>query len=346
LTLPLAGGVDEQCLLEVLRDADVIDNQAAFFVAINPIDPRNSLHQGMPVHGFIDVHGVQAGGVKTGQEHIPHDQQFQVIGGVLQPVADMLAPFFVSNMLLPVQRVTGRTGHDDLDRAFVVIRAIPVRAKFDDLIMQRHADASAHADDHALAFRGRGALFEVVDDIRGNLLQAVLTAHNGFFASPACEAFLPVGELFIFSDLFNPLIEDFLVLFRELDFRQAAFVIDRHGSAIFDCLLDVVHVHVIPKDRLGVSVSQFDGRTSKANERGVRQGVAHVAGKAVNEVILAAVGFIRDHHHIASVRQGRVDPAVLLREEFLNGGEDDSPRSNREQASQVLAAAGLHRGLA
>jgi len=186
----------------------------------------------------------------------------------------------------------------------------------------------------------------VVDDIRGNLLQAVLTAHNGFFASPACEAFLPVGELFIFSDLFNPLIEDFLVLFRELDFRQAAFVIDRHGSAIFDCLLDVVHVHVIPKDRLGVSVSQFDGRTSKANERGVRQGVAHVAGKAVNEVILAAVGFIRDHHHIASVRQGRVDPAVLLREEFLNGGEDDSPRSNREQASQVLAAAGLHRGLA
>jgi hypothetical protein len=90
----------------------------------------------------------------------------------------------------------------------------------------------------------------------------------------------------------------------------------------------------------------------------VRQRVAHVPGVAVDDVVLAAVRFVGDHDDVAALRERRVPAclalpdrqaggrqvAPLLREELVDGREDQAAGCHREQLAQVRAAR-LHRRL-
>ena len=92
---------------------------------------------------------------------------------------------------------------------------------------------------------------------------------------------------------------------------------------------------------------RFDRRAGEADERGIRQGVAHVAGEAVDEVVLAAVRLVGDHDDVAPVGEQRV-PVVAPRsgQELLDGGEDHAARRDRAAAPAGRPALGLHRLLA
>ena len=72
----------------------------------------------------------------------------------------------------------------------------------------------------------------------------------------------------------------------QLGFVQAqlgdpAFVVDRDRGLVDHRLLDVVDRDVLAKDGPRVGVVLFDLRAGESNERGIRQGVAHIAGEAV-----------------------------------------------------------------
>ncbi|MPM20262.1 hypothetical protein SDC9_66691 [bioreactor metagenome] len=108
----------------------------------------------MAIHGLVDIHGIQAGRIKPGEKHVAYDQQLERIFGIFQTIANGFTPLFIADMLLPIKRITGRTGHYDLDYAFVIVRGIPLGTQFDDLIVKSHADASAHTHNHAFAIRG------------------------------------------------------------------------------------------------------------------------------------------------------------------------------------------------
>ena len=84
----------------------------------------------------------------------------------------------------------------------------------------------------------------------------------------------------------------------------------------------------------------------KPDEGGVGQRVAHVAGEAVDEIVLAAMGFIRNDHDVAALGECREGIALFLREEFLDGGEHHPSGSDREPAAQVGPALSLRRRLA
>ena len=66
----------------------------------------------------------------------------------------------------------------------------------------------------------------------------------------------------------------------------------------------------------------LDGRAGEADKGGVGEGVAHVAGEAVDEVVLAAVGLVGDDDDVAPIREGGVGIALFFGKEFLDGGED------------------------
>ena len=74
---------------------------------------------------------------------------------------------------------------------------------------------------------------------------------------------------------------------------------DGHRGAVLHGTLDVVDADVVAKDGPGVGVFQFYGGAGEADEGGVGQGVTHVAGEAVDEVVLAAVGLVGDDHDVA-----------------------------------------------
>jgi hypothetical protein len=113
---------------------------------------------------------------------------------------------------------------------------------------------------------------------------------------------------------------------------QPALVVDGHRGAVLHRALDVVDADVVAEDRAGVGVGQLDGRAGEADERGVGQRVAHVAREAVDEVVLAAVRLVGDHHDVAPVESVGCRSPFSSGEELLDGGEHHAARGHRSSS--------------
>jgi hypothetical protein len=109
---------------------------------------------------------------------------------------------------------------------------------------------------------------------------------------------------------------------------------------------NVVDADAVAEDRPRVRVRLLDRRAGEAHEARLRQGVAHVAGEAVDEVVLAAVGLVGDDDDVASVRQHGVAVARLGRHELLDGREDDATAGDAELLAQAGPLGGLDGTLA
>jgi len=60
---------------EFRRDSQIVDDEAPRFVPEDAVDACDGLHERMPLHGFVHVHRVQAGGVEPGDPHVPDDDE-------------------------------------------------------------------------------------------------------------------------------------------------------------------------------------------------------------------------------------------------------------------------------
>src|ERR1700730_3258018 len=97
-----------------------------------------------------------------------------------------------------------------------------------------------------------------------------------------------------------------------------AFVIDRYCRAVDNRPLDVVDADIVAEDCARIGVGLLDRCPGKADKRSARQCVVQVPGKAVDEVVLAAMRLVGDDDDIAPLRQYRVAVALLLGHEFLD----------------------------
>ena len=129
-----------------------------------------------------------------------------------------------------------------------------------------------------------------------------------FELRPLALELLPALDLFPFGRLLEIGVDLRAFGFLELQLGEPALIVDRDGCPVDHRALDVVDADVVAEDGTRVRVGLLDGRAGEPDERGIRQRVAHVAGEAVDEVVLAAVGLVRDHHDVAPVGQhpGRV----------------------------------------
>ena len=165
-----------------------------------------------------------AGRVEARQPHVANDHELQRVGRVLSPLGDEVAPSLIADVRLPVGRVRRSTGHDHLQRALGVVRTVPIGTELRDGFVERHADAAAHAHDHALAAERRRAILEVADQILCNHAEALLRADQGLDGRPfAFEALLLVGSL-VFSERLDLGVEERLLVLVEFDPGQAALV--------------------------------------------------------------------------------------------------------------------------
>jgi hypothetical protein len=75
-----------------------------------------------------------------------------------------------------------------------------------------------------------------------------------------------------------------------------------------------------------------------------RQGIPHVPGQPVNQVVLAAVGLVGDDDDVAAVAQsGHL--LALVGQELLDGGEHHVAACHCQQLAHVFAVRSLHRRL-
>ena len=59
-----AFGVSGQCLLQLMRQAEIIHHQAARLVLENAVHAGDGLHQPVAAHGLVQIHGMQTGASK------------------------------------------------------------------------------------------------------------------------------------------------------------------------------------------------------------------------------------------------------------------------------------------
>ena len=333
--LALGVGVGFQGLLELVGDADVIHHQPAGLVLEHAVYAGNGLHQVVALHGLVHIHGVTAGRIEAGQPHIPHDHQPERVVDVLEALLEPFLGLLVVDVRLQQGPVRGGAGHHNLDGAFLRIVVVPFRAQGDNLVIQVNRNLPAHGHNHGLAVYGAGAGFKVVHQVFRHLLQARAGADQLLQPAPLALGFLAAANVFVVFNHFLHLIGQLLDLFAvDVQLGQAGFVEDGHGRAVVHRILDVVDGHVIAEHGPGVFVFALDGGAGKADERGIGQGIAHVAGVAELvgavfleggfQAVLAAVGFVRDHHDVVAVVQNRVAGFVVQQGEFLNRGEDDT----------------------
>jgi hypothetical protein len=130
-------------------------------------------------------------GVEPRQPHVPHEHDPKRIDGVSEPVGECLAPGLVADVSLPVHGIGGGAGHHHLDRAPVVVLGRPAGAQPDQLLVQLHADAPAHAHDHRLAVHRLEPGFEMLNDVLRDEPKSLLGADDGLELRPfALELFL------------------------------------------------------------------------------------------------------------------------------------------------------------
>src|SRR5260370_4250251 len=184
LTSALAVGVVPNGLLQPLAKADVVDDKAAWFGPEHPIHAGDGLHQGVALHGFVDVKRVERWAVKAGQPHVAHDDHPQRVDWVLQATLDDFVAAFVADVRSELRRVRGASCDDDLEGALFVVLVMPGGPKIDDLGVQGGGDPAAHADDHRLGFHGVESLLEVLDDFGSDRTQPLIGADQGLDPRP------------------------------------------------------------------------------------------------------------------------------------------------------------------
>ena len=181
--VPAALGVGGQRPLQLVGEAQVVDDEAAGLVPEHAVDPRDGLHQPVAAHRLVDVHRVQTGRVEAGEPHVAHEHDPERIGGVAEPLGQRLAPGLVADVGLPVWRVRCLPRHHDLQHAAVVV-VVPRRAQAHQLAVEVDADAPAHADHHRLAVHRLLPALDVLDDVAGDEGDALPGADNRFELRP------------------------------------------------------------------------------------------------------------------------------------------------------------------
>ena len=256
LTLAAAFGVGGQGLLQVLRQPQVVDDQAAGLVLEHAIYARDGLHQPVAAHRLVDVHGVQAGGVEACEPHVAHQHDLQRVVGVAEPFGEPLSPRLVADVRLPVHGVRRGAGHHDLDCSPAVVGVVPVGTQAHQLAVEVDADATAHAHDHGLAVQHLQPLLEVGHDVLGDLLDALLRADDRLQLRPPGLELLLALDFLALGGLLKVRVDTGQLALVQRQFGQTALVVDGHRGPVLHGPLDVVDADVLAEDSAGVGVLQ------------------------------------------------------------------------------------------
>src|ERR1700730_13176834 len=87
-------------------------------------------------------------------------------------------------MRLPCRWIGGCTRHHDLYRPGLIITTVPLWSQLHDCVVERDANATAHADDHRLAVEGGYSILKMPNEVLGDQRQALFGANQRFNTRP------------------------------------------------------------------------------------------------------------------------------------------------------------------
>ena len=150
-------------------------------------------------------------------------------------------------MLLPVQRVGGGARHHYFEHPGVIVFAVPVRSQFDNGIVEIDTNAAAHAHDHSLAGVCFLPILEVLHQVSGHYIQALLGAGNRLQSCPFGFERLARLRFLAFSYFLEVSVDLGLFHIAKLKLCQTTLVVNGNGRLVFHSALNVVDADVLAK---------------------------------------------------------------------------------------------------
>ena len=307
-------GVGSECLLQLIGEPEIIDDEPTRLVTEDPVHPSDCLHQPMPSHRLVGIHGMEAGSIESCQPHVPDDHDPERVLTVLESIGEFPALLLVADMLLPLGAIAGTAGHHDLHHTgfsllgirIVILGTSPVWAELQDRLVEIDADPAAHADDHCLPVHRLQTLLVVLHEIFGDQSDPLGITDECLQSGPLGLELLTASLLLALGDLLELLIQLRELRGIEPQLGDPALVVDRHRCLIGDRPLNVVDGDIIPEDRPGIGIGLLNRGPGESDKRCMGHRISHVTGEAVDQIILAPVGFVGDDDNIASVREGLI----------------------------------------
>ena len=160
----------------------------------------------MPLHGLIDIQRVYARRIKASEPHIAHDHHFERVVRRLETLLQVFLHLPAIDMRAQQCLITGRTRHDDLDRALLRVRVMPLGSQLDDLVIKVDANLAAHGDHHGLAVLCLLPFFKVSHQVRSHAGNTRLCTHHLFQRGPLRLQLGLITFFLILGQLINILI--------------------------------------------------------------------------------------------------------------------------------------------
>ena len=304
------------------------------------------MHQGVPLHRLINIHCRHGRDIETGQPHINNYSDLEFAAIIFKLNSQPITVRFVSDDVMPLDRVLVAGCQNDLDLVF------PVRPLIQQFLIQLNSDPSGHADDHCFSGQNVLSVFIVSDDVIGQHFHTLIGADQGLKARKV--------RLGLFDNLLGCITGQLSILvidplqcrLVQLQFCCPVLVIYRHSRTIVHSLRHVVNINVVTEDRDRRLLFEINRRTGEANERSVGEGGSHVfchacfpfAGITVElfiQTILRAVSLICEEDDVPAFIDHFITVAKLL-----DCGKDDTTSLHIQQFAQVFTAFCVFRCLA
>ncbi len=167
-----------------------------------------------------------------------------------------------------------------------------------DLVVHPHGGGLVDGDDHRLALEA--AAQEVLHDVLGDRLQPVVAGDQVVLAGELALQLASPGPRPARRPRAGRSMSSLRSGLVSCSSGDAVLVVQRHGGAVVDRLLEVVDADVVAEDLARLLLAGDQRRAGEADEGGVGQGVAHVQRQ---RVVLAAVRLVGHHDDVGRGRR-------------------------------------------
>ena len=246
----------------------------------------------MTGHRLIDIHCGKGRNIKAGQPHIHNDSDFKRRVVVFELSRHIFFVSLIADHFTPLFGVVVALRHDNCD----LFR--PSRTQFQNPLVYLHGDGAGVGNNHRLSGQNIGAIvFIMVENIVYQRTDRLVGPQNCLHLAKFFFALFDNIRIGILCHQVILIVNKMQRLFIKLEMDDAAFIVNRSGRSILNCLSHIVNVDIITEHLTGAAVFRRDRCASKANICSVRERITDDSGSTDDGLGLNLAVFLLAHYN-------------------------------------------------
>ena len=246
----------------------------------------------MTGHRLIDIHCGKGRNIKAGQPHIHNDSDFKRRVVVFELSRHIFFVSLIADYFTPFFGIVVALRHDNCD----LFR--PSRTQFQNPLVYLHGDGAGVGNNHRLSGQNIGAIvFVMVENIVYQRTDRLVSPQNCLHLAKFLFALFDNIRIGILCHQVILIVNKMQRLFIKLEMDDAAFIVNRSGRSILNCLSHIVNVDIITEHLTGAPIFRRDGSSGEANVCSVRKTITNNPGSADNCLCFDLAVFLLAHYN-------------------------------------------------